>query len=165
MFTNRGASGIDGINSTALGIASESKNPTYLIIGDLAFFHDMNGLLNSIKFKIPLTVILINNSGGGIFESLPISNYSEFLKENFITPLNINFKKFMHAYGGDYSEIKSWRQLHRKLLSSVWNKKLTVLEIKTDAVKSKQQRQKYWAGTAGEIEKFINEIRSRRHKL
>jgi len=159
VFTNRGASGIDGINSTAMGIAKTSKNPTYLLTGDLAFYHDMNGLHNSLKFKIPLTIILINNGGGGIFESLPISDYKEFLSKNFLTPLNIDFNSFVDAYKGNYIKIKSWRQFHWKLLSSVWNKRLTVLEIKTDAVKSKQLRQKYWAASAKEIEKFINEIK------
>lgn len=64
IFCNRGASGIDGITSTSLGIAKASKIKTVLITGDLSFYHDMNGLHNAIKFKIPLTVILINNNGG-----------------------------------------------------------------------------------------------------
>lgn len=165
IFTNRGASGIDGINSTALGIAKTSKVPTFLIVGDLAFFHDMNGLHNSVKYKIPLTVILINNSGGGIFESLPISEYRDVMKENFLTPLSINFKKFVEAYGGKHVKIKSWNHLGKELKLSPASRSLTVLEVKTDAIKSKLQRQKYWSAVAKQISQYINEIKTRRNSV
>jgi 2-succinyl-5-enolpyruvyl-6-hydroxy-3-cyclohexene-1-carboxylate synthase len=160
IFANRGASGIDGINSTALGIAKASKEKSYLLIGDLAFYHDLNGLHNAIKFNIPLTVILINNGGGGIFESLPISEYKDQFRENFFTPLNIDFKKLVEAYGGDYHKIKSWKNLKERVILSSRNKKLTVLEIQTDAKESKLLRQKYWNAVSIRIVKFINEIKS-----
>jgi 2-succinyl-5-enolpyruvyl-6-hydroxy-3-cyclohexene-1-carboxylate synthase len=159
-FTNRGASGIDGITSTALGIASASKEPTILLTGDLAFFHDMNGLHNSYKYKIPLTIILINNEGGGIFESLPISEYSEFFKDNFLTPLNLDFRKFVDGYKGTYLRINNWKELGIQLRRAVKSRRLTVLELKTDAVKSKQYRQKYWLAAADKLNRYINEINS-----
>lgn len=165
IFTNRGASGIDGITSTALGIAKVSKEPTYLLTGDLAFFHDLNGLYNSIKFNIPLTIILVNNNGGGIFESLPISEYSEVMKDNFLTPLQINFKKFVEAYGGKHKRIKNWNHLRKELKLSSGSKKFTVLEVKTDAKKSKTKRQKYWSAVVKEINNYINEIKTRRHPV
>ena len=160
IFSNRGASGIDGINSTALGIAKTSKEPTYLLIGDLAFYHDMNGLHNAIKYRIPLTVILINNNGGGIFESLPISNYREFLLENFVTPLELDLSKLVKAYGGNYIRIKSWKIFNSVISSSKKNKKITVLEIRTNARKSKEQREKYWKAVSNEVDLYINEIKS-----
>ena len=165
VFTNRGASGIDGINSTALGIAKTTTAPTFLIVGDLAFFHDMNGLHNAVKYKIPLTVILINNSGGGIFESLPISEYREVMKENFLTPLSINFRKFVEAYNGKYVKIKNWNHLRKELKLSPASRSLTVLEVKTDAIKSKLQRQKYWSAVAKQISQYINEIKTRRNSV
>jgi len=159
-YTNRGASGIDGITSTSLGIAKASKEPTILLTGDLAFYHDMNGLHNSYKYKIPLTVILINNGGGGIFESLPISKYSEFFKNNFLTPLNLDFKKFVEGYKGTFSRIKSWNELRIQLSLAVKSKRLTVLELKTDAVLSLKYRQKYWLAVANKINQYINETNS-----
>ena len=160
IFTNRGASGIDGITSTALGIASASKEPTFLLTGDLAFYHDMNGLHNSYKYNIPLTIILINNGGGGIFESLPISKYGEFFKEHFLTPLNLDFTKFVEGYKGTFLRINSWNELRIQLRRAVKSNRLTVLEVKTDAVKSKQHRQKYWLAAANKINQYINEINS-----
>ncbi len=165
IFTNRGASGIDGINSTAVGIARASNNPTFLLTGDLAFYHDLNGIYNSIKFKVPLTVVLINNDGGGIFHSLPISDYPEIFAENFLTPMELNFAKLVQAYGGQFRKIRSWEEFRKKLGRSAGINKLTVLEIRTDAIRSKLQRQKYWNAVANKIDEFINESRRRRYRI
>ena len=74
IYSNRGASGIDGIISSALGMCNNSNNKnSLLLIGDVSFYHDMNGLLAS-KFDINLTIVVINNSGGGIFSFLPFSD-------------------------------------------------------------------------------------------
>lgn len=161
IFCNRGASGIDGINSTALGIAAISKEPTILITGDLAFYHDMNGLHNAVKFKIPLTVILINNNGGGIFESLPISRFGKTYIQNFVTPLNIDFSKFVEAYNGKYFLIENIADLKKKLLLSVNSKKLAVLEIKTDSKKSKLIREKIWKEITTAINIQLDEDKSK----
>lgn len=158
IYTNRGASGIDGITSTALGIASASKKATYLITGDLAFFHDLTGIHNSIKYDIPLTVILINNNGGGIFESLPISAYKNYLNKYFKTPLNLNFAKIVNSLGGKLISIKNWNMLKRKLLYSGKGKKFVVLEIKTNASESKSIRLLFWKKTANKLFKLIDEI-------
>jgi 2-succinyl-5-enolpyruvyl-6-hydroxy-3-cyclohexene-1-carboxylate synthase len=160
IFTNRGASGIDGISSTAMGVAVRSKEKSFLLIGDLAFYHDMNGLHNAIKYKIPLTVILINNSGGGIFESLPISEYRDVFRSNFSTPLDLDFGKLVKAYGGYYYKIKSWKKLKERVILSSRNRTLTILEIQTDPKKSKLQRQIYWNAVSKRIVRFINEIKS-----
>jgi len=163
LFTNRGASGIDGINSTAFGIAKKSKQPTYLIIGDLAFFHDLNGLYASLKYKIPLTIILINNNGGGIFESLPISKYDEYFKENFVMPLNLDFKNIVKSFGGEFIQIKNWNHFSKELKQTSKSNNLTVLEIKTDAKKSKFIRNDFWQVVSEQIDNYINEIKSQRN--
>ena len=92
VYNNRGASGIDGITSTALGIAAANKKPTVLITGDLAFYYDLNGLLSAKNYNIPLVIVLINNNGGGIFEVLPISSYGEIFKKYFLVAHNLEFK-------------------------------------------------------------------------
>lgn len=161
IFCNRGASGIDGINSTALGIAKVSNEPTVLLTGDLAFYHDLNGLHNALKFKIPLTVILINNNGGGIFESLPISRYDKICIQNFVTPLNLNFAKIVAAYGGEFTTINNFDEFKTKLNSSIKSKKLSVIEIKTDARESKLIREKIWKSIASTIDLQIDENKSK----
>ncbi|MEW6196535.1 MAG: 2-succinyl-5-enolpyruvyl-6-hydroxy-3-cyclohexene-1-carboxylic-acid synthase [Bacteroidota bacterium] len=165
LFVNRGASGIDGINSTALGIATSSKRPTILLTGDLAFFHDLNGLQISYKYKIPLIIVLINNNGGGIFESLPISRFGKLFTENFVTSLNLEFANFVKAYKGEYYKAGSLNQLKEKLFNLIKVKKLTVIEIKTDSKKSKEIRDKYWQTVLNKINPPVNVIKNRRFRI
>ncbi len=151
VFNNRGASGIDGINSTALGIAAESDNPTVLLIGDLAFYHDMNGLLAAGKYSIPLIIILINNNGGGIFEVLPISKYKDIFNQYFIAPHNLNFENFVKGYNGYYKLIESWDDFKINFNKSLESKTFSVLEIKTNAQNSFRSRDDYWAKVKEEL--------------
>ncbi|HEY9863332.1 MAG TPA: 2-succinyl-5-enolpyruvyl-6-hydroxy-3-cyclohexene-1-carboxylic-acid synthase, partial [Candidatus Obscuribacterales bacterium] len=113
-FFNRGANGIDGTLSTALGIAHHQQS-SILLTGDLALLHDTNGFLIRNKFIGHLTIILINNNGGGIFEMLPISQFDPPFEEYFTTPQNINFAQLSATYNINYEQIQSWKQLQQKL--------------------------------------------------
>jgi len=144
IFNNRGASGIDGITSTALGISAAGNKPTVLITGDMAFYYDLNGLLSAKNYKIPLVIVLINNNGGGIFEILPISKYKEVFDKYFIVPHNLEFSPFVKAYGGKYKRIKNWNDFNSSLRTALNSKKLIVLEVKTSSSKSLQIRKKFW---------------------
>ena len=151
VYFNRGASGIDGVTSTALGIAS-IKKPTVLITGDLSFIHDLNALLPAKRYSIQLIVILINNNGGGIFEMLPISSNKKWFKEYFKTPHNLNISSIVKSFGLEHHIIKSKKDLQNKLNNSLKNKSFTVLEIKTDSSLSKKMRKNYWADAIMQIE-------------
>ena len=149
LYNNRGASGIDGITSTALGIAEASGKPTLLITGDLAFYYDLNGLLAAKNYNIPLVTVLLNNNGGGIFEILPISGYGEIFKKYFVAPHNLDFKHFIKAYGGNYFKITGWSNFKKTLKSAFSKNRFSVLEIKTNSSDSLKLRKDYWK-TVGE---------------
>ncbi|WP_299334920.1 2-succinyl-5-enolpyruvyl-6-hydroxy-3-cyclohexene-1-carboxylic-acid synthase, partial [Haloplanus sp.] len=95
---NRGASGIDGIVSTALGAGSATTDHLTLVIGDLAFYHDGNGLLSALRCGVDATVVLINNDGGGIFHRLPIESFDPPFTESFKTPHGMEFEPTADLY-------------------------------------------------------------------
>ena len=110
LYCNRGTSGIDGSTSTAVGASVVSKEPTLLITGDLSFFYDINGLWNKY---IPsnFRIIVINNSGGGIFRILPGNDNSELFETYFETKHNRNAKALATDFGFAYSSANSEQTL------------------------------------------------------
>ena len=140
-FFNRGANGIDGTLSTALGIAHHQQS-SILLTGDLALLHDTNGFLLRNQLIGHLTIILINNNGGGIFEMLPISQFDPPFEEYFATPQNINFAQLAATYNINYEKIESWEQFKQRL-NSLPKTGIRILEIPTNRKIDAEWRQKY----------------------
>lgn len=129
MYCNRGANGIDGTLSTAMGIAHTGK-PSLMVTGDLAFLHDSNGLLNLKAFTGDLLIILINNQGGGIFEHLPISKNKHF-ENYFATPQIVDFETLCQAHSVNY-ELVEKADILIQAIQSIQGGGLKVIEIKTN---------------------------------
>ncbi|MFK0734655.1 MAG: 2-succinyl-5-enolpyruvyl-6-hydroxy-3-cyclohexene-1-carboxylic-acid synthase [Gloeotrichia echinulata GP01] len=127
---NRGANGIDGTLSTALGIAHRHQS-SVMLTGDLALLHDTNGFLIRNKFVGHLTILLINNNGGGIFEMLPIAKFDPPFEEFFGTPQDIDFAQLCATYGVEHELIISWEQLQQRL-NPLPNQGIRVLEVRTN---------------------------------
>ncbi len=127
---NRGANGIDGTLSTALGIAHQGQSAVCLT-GDLALLHDSNGFLVSKQVRGHLTIIVINNQGGGIFNFLPISEFAEVFEDYFKTPQPIDFCSLCASYGIAYHQIQNWEEF-TSLLTSLPQQGIRVLEIVTN---------------------------------
>ncbi len=130
-YFNRGANGIDGTLSSALGIAHHHPRSCVMLTGDLALLHDTNGFLIREKFIGHLTIVLINNNGGGIFEMLPIVQSESFFEEFFATPQNIDFSKLCATYGIEHKLISDWQQL-QDLLNPLPKIGIRVLEVPTN---------------------------------
>ncbi|GFE70060.1 2-succinyl-5-enolpyruvyl-6-hydroxy-3-cyclohexene-1-carboxylic-acid synthase [Chroococcus sp. FPU101] len=128
-YFNRGANGIDGTLSTALGISYKNKS-SVLLTGDLALLHDTNGFLIKRKMIGSLTIILINNNGGGIFEMLPIAKFEPPFEDFFATPQNIDFKLLCRTYDVQHYLIKKWSELI-DLLNPLPSEGFRVIEIPT----------------------------------
>ena len=106
VFSNRGANGIDGDTSTALGMALHKK--VTLLIGDLAFYHDMNGLLMSKLNDINLNIVLLNNDGGGIFSYLPQKDSADaYFERLFGTPTGLDFEHTALLYDFTFKRFES----------------------------------------------------------
>ncbi|MCM2991354.1 2-succinyl-5-enolpyruvyl-6-hydroxy-3-cyclohexene-1-carboxylic-acid synthase [Bacillus safensis] len=132
MMANRGANGIDGVVSTALGTYAALKQPVTLVIGDLSFYHDMNGLLATKLMDIPLTVVLLNNDGGGIFSFLPQASDEPYYEKLFGTPTGLNFEYASKLYGGTYSKPATKQELHDAYMAHIDEPGLHLIEIETD---------------------------------
>jgi|AntDeeMinimDraft_4_1070355.scaffolds.fasta_scaffold01073_7 2-succinyl-5-enolpyruvyl-6-hydroxy-3-cyclohexene-1-carboxylate synthase len=102
---NRGASGIDGITSTALGAGSATDDPLVLVTGDLAFYHDSNGLLAVERCDVDATIVLLDNDGGGIFHKLPIEEFDPPFTQQFKTPHGLEFDALGETYGLEFERV------------------------------------------------------------
>lgn len=137
IYANRGANGIDGVVSTALGMAVHKK--VTLLIGDLAFYHDMNGLLMSKINDIHLNIVLLNNDGGGIFSYLPQKASAEaYFERLFGTPTGLDFEHAALLYDFNFKRFEHLNDFKYESLSELGS---NVYEIITDREDNLQQHQ------------------------
>jgi 2-succinyl-5-enolpyruvyl-6-hydroxy-3-cyclohexene-1-carboxylate synthase len=138
---NRGASGIDGISSTAAGIALACAKPTWLITGDLAFFHDLSSLLNLNREPINLTIVIINNTGGTIFRMLPVYEPGDWYTKYFETPQLADVGPICAGLGLQYHQVRTRADLEATLSGlNIHNFGVRVIECVTDAEASMIER-------------------------
>lgn len=132
VFANRGASGIDGLISTSLGISLHKQNKTYLILGDISFFYDMSSL--SIAIPSNLTIIILNNNGGHIFDRLDgLSNEKDYSKY-WLTPQDLNIKSIANAFKCNYTQI-NYKELGNKKSKAFLGAGVNLIEINIDSKK------------------------------
>ena len=96
---NRGASGIDGVVSTAAGFACGLGRPATLMIGDLSLLHDLTALIHLRALPQPLIIVVLNNGGGGIFQFLPIARHPDLLDPWFTSPHDVEFSGIQRLFG------------------------------------------------------------------
>ncbi len=111
VLSNRGANGIDGTVSTAFGVAAVADGPVVLLIGDVALAHDIGGLMAARRLGLDLTIVVLNNDGGGIFHFLPVSGEADAFEEHVATPHGLDFAKAAALYGLEYTRAQTAAQL------------------------------------------------------
>ena len=115
VLANRGANGIDGTISTAFGIAAVSPGRTFALLGDVALAHDIGGLLAARRLEIPLTIVLIDNGGGAIFDRLPIATAADVYEQHVATPTGLDFAHAAALYGLPYANPATLDELRAAL--------------------------------------------------
>ncbi len=115
VLSNRGLNGIDGTVSTALGIAAASGAPTVALVGDLAFLHDLGALVLARRAGLSLTVVVVNNDGGGIFSFLPVAGTGEHFERLFGTPHGIDLAPAAALAGARFSRVATPLELQDAL--------------------------------------------------
>ena len=153
IIANRGANGIDGIISTALGYSVANPNrPTYLLIGDLAFLHDSNAFVATRYQKIELSVIVMNNDGGGIFSYLPQANVEEHYEELFGTPTALTFEKLADMYALKYTAIHNLDSFTNAINNQT---SLQLLEVYTNREQNTENHRKLWRNVSEELDSWL----------
>ena len=138
---NRGASGIDGVVSTALGAAHGTTDHVTLVVGDLAYYHDMNGLAAIQRADVEVTVVLVNNDGGGIFHMLPIEEFEPPFTRQFKTPHGMDFEPTGEIYGLGYRQVDDRAAFRDAYSEAVAAGGSQVIEVQTDAEASHAVRE------------------------
>ena len=149
VLCNRGAAGIDGIVSSAFGAAADGLGPVVLLIGDVALAHDIGGLLAARRLALKLTIVLLDNGGGGIFDFLPVSRARMALADDaytrhIATPTGLDFAKaaalyrLAHERAGDLSELRA--ALERALA----REGSSIVEVKTDRQANVDLHERVW---------------------
>ena len=128
---NRGASGIDGTVATAAGFALGVGRPTTLLIGDLALLHDLNSLA-ILREAPPVTVVVLNNDGGGIFNFLPIAGREGLFEPYFGTPHGFGFEDAARLFGLAYVQPSSMGEFNSAYTKAAKGMTSSIIEVRTD---------------------------------
>ena len=153
---NRGANGIDGVVSSALGISARAENgePTVLVIGDLSFLHDLGGLVAAYLHHLSLTIVLINNDGGGIFSFLPQADHPAHFEQLFGTPTGLDVSYAVQMYGGQFQRVSSWEHFRQTVTKSISKGGLQVIEVQTERASNVQMHRRLWQRVSQALEKL-----------
>ena len=143
VLANRGANGIDGMVSSALGAAATGV-PTVLLTGDLALLHDASGLLAASRERLPLTIVVLNDDGGGIFSHLPVARLGDAadFARLFRTPHGQDLGRLCHGIGLSHVRIGSREHLAAALKDSLSRSTPSLLEVVLDADRNLEQHRR-----------------------
>ncbi len=134
VYGNRGVAGIDGLVSTALGVAAATPDrPLALVLGDLALYHDLNGLLAVQRSGVPITIVVVNNDGGAIFRRLPIKDFEPVFTDLFLTPHGLSFEAAAQLYGLTYHAPTTRAAFRETLATAVASGRPHLIEVRTDS--------------------------------
>jgi 2-succinyl-5-enolpyruvyl-6-hydroxy-3-cyclohexene-1-carboxylate synthase len=158
ILANRGANGIDGVVSSALGVSAVTE-PLVLVIGDLSFYHDLNGLLAAKMHGLNATIIVLNNNGGGIFSFLPQAKHEKHFEMLFGTPTDLQFEHAVRMYEGNYQKIKTWDEFRHYVAQSLTTDGLHVMEVCTSRENNVRKHRLLWEKVSQEIAEFLEKGR------
>ena len=145
---NRGVNGIDGLVSTALGAAASGAT-VVAVLGDTAFYHDMNGLLAASRHGLKATFVVLNNDGGGIFSFLPQAADRETFEPLFAMPHGLTFGAAASLYGLLYQRIETWEGFADGMSKGLRAPVATILEVPGDRETNASLHRDVWdAGRA-----------------
>jgi 2-succinyl-5-enolpyruvyl-6-hydroxy-3-cyclohexene-1-carboxylate synthase len=159
VLCNRGANGIDGTVSSAFGAAAAGLGagggPIILLIGDVALAHDIGGLLAARRLELDLTIVLIDNGGGGIFDFLPVAATKEDLYTRHIaTPTGLDFAHAARLYGFEHETVSDVLAFRAALERALTERppRAGIIEVRTDRAANVALHRRAWEAVAGVLD-------------
>ena len=153
---NRGASGIDGIVSSVMGCAGGGAGPVVGLIGDIAFYHDMNGLLAARDRELNVVFVLVDNDGGGIFHMLPIRDFEPVFTPCFATPHGLDFRHAARLYGLRFTDAATPRELEKAVAAGVRRAGTEIIRVRTDRERNRRSHERTRARVARRVHALMN---------
>lgn len=156
VLCNRGANGIDGTVSSAFGAAAAEEGPVVLLIGDVAFTHDVGGLLAARRLDLKLTIVLVNNGGGGIFDFLPVSGApmaleNDVYERHVATPPNLDFAHAASLYGLSHERAEDVSSFRTALERALAQAQSGIVEIETDRAANVALHRRVWQAVTAAV--------------
>jgi 2-succinyl-5-enolpyruvyl-6-hydroxy-3-cyclohexene-1-carboxylate synthase len=149
VLSNRGANGIDGTLATAFGAAAATGGPVAVLLGDVAFAYDLSALLCAKRHGLPLTIVVLNNGGGGIFEFLPLASIDRStFEEHVATDPDLEIARAADLYGCDHVAPDTLAAFRRALGAAVGGDRTTIIEVRTDRAANVALHREIWAAVA-----------------
>jgi 2-succinyl-5-enolpyruvyl-6-hydroxy-3-cyclohexene-1-carboxylate synthase len=169
VLCNRGANGIDGTVSSAFGAASAGQGPVVLLTGDVALAYDIGGLLASERLGLKLTIVLVNNEGGGIFDFLPVAGAAttahdlepkagrgaetaqDVYTHHIATPTGLDFAQAAALYGLSHESVTDVAGLRAALESAIAAPGSAIVEVRTERKANVELHRRVWSAVAGAL--------------
>ncbi len=173
VLCNRGANGIDGTVSSAFGAAAHGDGPTVLLIGDVALAYDIGGLLAATRPGLKLTIVLVDNGGGGIFDFLPVSGASvarssassderdtagaperadddeDIYTRHIATPTGLDFTRAAALYGLEHRAVATTGELRAALEHALSpDVGSTIVQVQSDRAENVRMHRRVWSAVA-----------------
>ena len=153
---NRGASGIDGIVSSAMGCAAGGAGPLVALIGDIALYHDMNGLLAARDGQLNVVFVLVDNDGGGIFHMLPIRDFEPAFTPFFATPHGLDFRHAAKMYGLRFTDAATPAELEKAVAAGCRRAGTEIIRVRTDRERNRESHERTRARVARRVHELMN---------
>ena len=144
VLAHRGANGIDGTVSAAFGAAAASDGPVALLIGDVALAHDLGGLLAAKRLGLALTVVLIDNDGGGIFEFLAVAGATDAFEEHVATPTGLDAQRIADLFDLGYSAPADPGAFAAAVTAALASVRTSIVHVRTDRKANVTEHRRVW---------------------
>ena len=152
VLAHRGANGIDGTVAAAFGAAAAGDGPVVLHIGDVALTHDLGALLCARRLALGLTIVLVDNGGGGIFDFLPVATQTDAFEEHVATPTGLDFARAAALFGLEYAAPATLPELRDALDRAVAGRAATtLLHVRTDRAANVALHRRVWDAVAAAV--------------